>query len=151
MRKTSNPNPNPNPNPKPSLSLSLSLTLTRRLKYDAILHADLDVDLLPSPMLAHRIASEWAERLPPLVSLANGGQEGGKNILRMLGFTDQTTPYNGGLFWAFPSGEAKGGSFYQEGLEVLSAPWDPHLGLNRAGPPSSLFPRELRGTPTERL
>lgn len=111
-----------------------------RLKYDAILHADLDVDLLPSPMLAHRIASEWAERLPPLVSLAKGGQEGGKNILRMLGFTDQTTPYNGGLFWAFPSGEAKGGSFYQEGLDVLSAPWDPHLGWNRAGPPSSLFP-----------
>ena len=113
-----------------------------RLKYDAILHADLDVDLLPSPMLAHRIASEWAERLPPLVSLAKGGGEGGNNVLRMLGYSDPTTPYNGGLFWAFPSGEARGGSFYKDGLDVLSAPWDPHLGWNRAGPPSSLFPPE---------
>ena len=112
-----------------------------RLKYDAILHADLDVDLLPSPMLAHRIASEWAERLPPLVSLAKGGREGGTvpKGLRMLGYGDSTTPYNGGLFWAFPSGEGKGG-LYRKGLDVLSAPWDPHLGWERAGSPLSLFP-----------
>jgi len=57
----------------------------------------------------------------------------------MLGYTDVTTPYNGGMFWAFPTRDH--GALYREGLDVLGAPWDPHLGWERAGAPRSLFPR----------
>ena len=103
-------------------------------EFDAVLHADLDVDLLPSPTLAPRIATEWSERLPPLVSLA---RRSGADSLRMLGYSDVSTPYNGGLFWAFPPSDS---GIYNEGLDVLSAPWDPDNGWERAGPPRLLFP-----------
>ena len=110
-------------------------------EFDAVLHSDLDVDLLPSPRLAPEVALEWAAQLPPLVQRASAGTGLHGEGLRMLGYANSWSPWNGALFWAFPPASD---DLYREGLDVLEAPWDPSHGWERAGPPSRLF------TPSEK-
>lgn len=127
--------------------------LFRLDEFDAILHADLDVDLLPpgarpAPVIAH----EWATRLPPLAELARGPRG-----LRQLGYADATTPWNGGMFWVFPPrGKDRAAlQLYREGLRVLRANWNHSHGWECAGTPRSLFahksPRDAEGRPTKRV
>ena len=101
-------------------------------RYDAVLHTDVDTDILPSPgPSAAQVAAEWVRELPPLVARSRRGR------LRLLGFADITTPLNAGLYWVFPPDDA--GAFYREGLSVLSAPWNASYGWARAGTPAHLF------------
>ena len=105
-------------------------------RYDAILHTDLDVDVLPVGHIElHQIAREWSMRLPQLVNAAHYNAPGRE--LRMLGFEDVTTPWNGGLFWAFPP--ADNGTLFDEGVRVLRAPWNATHGWERSGVPRQLF------------
>ena len=136
-------------------------------EYDAILFSDLDVDLLPArqanggggalgrataALMATRIASEWAERVPGLIARRRGGDGGvsgggggsvsggggggdGSSGLVMLGYSDITTPLNGGLFWILPPADER---LYLDGLAVLRAPWDARFGWEAAGPPAAL-------------
>ena len=130
------------------------------LRYDAVLHTDLDTDVLPrfSPS-PHALAAEWAVELTKLVSAANSTSGGARALdgassdvwggashdsaaaarepLRMLGYADVTTPYNGGMFLVLPPND--GGALYREGLQVLGAPWNATHGWELAGTPSHLF------------
>eukprot|EP00900_Chrysochromulina_parva_P001983 jgi/Chrpa1/11786/Chrysochromulina_OHIO_Genome00019391-RA len=129
-------------------------------RYDAVLHTDLDTDVLPrfSPS-PHALAAEWAVELTKLVSAANSTSGGARALdgassdvwggashdsaaaarepLRMLGYADVTTPYNGGMFLVLPPND--GGALYREGLQVLGAPWNATHGWELAGTPSHLF------------
>ena len=130
------------------------------LRYDAVLHTDLDTDVLPrfSPS-PHALAAEWAVELTKLVSAANSTSGGARALdgassyvwdgashdsaaaarepLRMLGYADVTTPYNGGMFLVLPPND--GGALYREGLQVLGAPWNATHGWELAGTPSHLL------------
>ena len=114
-------------------------------EFDAVLHSDLDINLLPAPHLAPKIALEWARKLPPMVKRASPGAGGAQGErMHMVGYADASTPWNGGLFWVFPP---RSDALYLEGLDVLEAPWDPSLGWERAGPPSQRFGRGTREPP----
>ena len=109
-------------------------------EYDAILFSDLDVDLMPTwglsegvtQSLVHAVGPEWAEQLPKLMNRKASGDESG---LLMLGYSDATTPLNGGLFWLMPPPDER---LYIEGLSVLRAPWDARFGWEAAGAPAAL-------------
>ena len=103
--------------------------------YEAVLYADLDVDLLPLDAAADAqlIALEWAARLPALLSRTARATPPRHHV----GYADSTTPLNGGMFWVLPPND--GHRLYTEGLAVLRAPWNFSHGWNRSGTPATLF------------
>ena len=94
--------------------------------YDAILFADIDVDLYPERLshMGRAVRDEWEERLPQF--LGTGA--------RLVGRPDFSSPINGGLFVLRPD-EA----LYRDGLRVLSTSFDETTGWNRSGSPIDLL------------
>jgi len=127
--------------------------LLRLSEYDAILFADLDVDLLPANAHPDRVGREWAARLPQLLEQARGGDQhttlaadgassgavpgGTRPPVHVVGYGDLTSPWVAGLFWVFPPRDH--GALYRQGVRVLNAPWDATKGWNRTGTPAELW------------
>ena len=113
--------------------------LMRQTEYDAIVFADLDVDLMPafggSGESSEEVGREWAARLPELVGAARHPTL----PFHLLGYGDLTSPWVAGLFWVFPPVE--GPALYWEGVRVLRAPWNATHGFNRSGTPHELWGR----------
>ena len=109
--------------------------------YNAILFADLDVDVLPSgasfqttnTAAASQLANEWSTELPKLVAASKKAD--GPSI---VGYGEVTTPLNAGLFWVLPPSDD--GKLYRDGLQVLkSKQWNATHGFMLAGTPLELF------------
>ena len=82
--------------------------LWRLRDLDAILHSDLDVDILPPRLPPARVADEWAQSIPAMVAKARRGE------LRQLGYADSSTPWNGGVS-AWSNGRMGSGAFSVSG------------------------------------
>ena len=98
-------------------------------RLDAVLFADLDVDLFPPRLSAAAVAAEWAARLPAIF--------GARPPIHLVGRPDFSSPINGGLFLLRPSAE-----LYRDGLRALAAGFDEQTGWNRSGTPASLLARQ---------
>ena len=98
--------------------------------YDAILYADVDVDLFPERLSPAPVRAEWAAKLPRLLRT--------RPSARLVGRADFSSPLNGGLFLLRPDA-----SLHADGLRVLAAgstsPFDEVLGWNRSGAPAALL------------
>ena len=114
--------------------------LLRLSEYDAVLHADLDIDLMPYYAHPPTIAREWASKLPALLARARHGPSAAADAsprrLHIVGYHDSSTVFNGGMFWLFPP---KSERLYWDGIDVLRAPWNATHGWERAGTPAELF------------
>ena len=95
-------------------------------RLDAVLFADLDVDLFPPRLSAAAVADEWGARLPVLL--------GARPPIHLVGRPDFSSPINGGLFLLRPSEE-----LFRDGLRTLAAGFDEQTGWNRSGTPASLL------------
>lgn len=114
------------------------LSMTREHALDAILFADVDVEVCPTEVchsLAGRrlVSDEWNARVAALVaeSRTNGSE------FVVLGAGDVTTPFNAGLFWVFPSALTR--RVYHQGLALLRSPWNFSHGFGRLGTPRELW------------
>ena len=120
----------------------LKWALFSLVSFDAILFADLDVDLFPERLRPAAVRSEWAARLP----LVLGGGAAAASATHLVAHPDFSSPINGGLFLLRPST-----ALYHDGLRVLATAFDEQSGWNRSGTPRSLLGRQalLRhdGTP----
>ena len=93
--------------------------------FDAILFADLDVDLFPYERHAARVRSLWMSQLPLALHLAR------RDRLRLVGSADGSSPLNAGLMLVLPSVK-----LFEDGLEVLlRSSFSVHRGWNNTGPP----------------
>lgn len=108
--------------------------LVRMHHLDAILFADLDIDLLPDPAKAAAIAAEWMRRLPRQLATRD-------RRVRYIGYGDVTTPLNTGLFWLFPP---ENEALYSAGLDVLHSSWNWSHGWNVSGTPRQLVSASQR-------
>ena len=111
--------------------------LMRLRNLEAILFADLDIDLLPDATQAAAVAAEWAVRVPQLLLELHEGTRADDEGVSYVGYGDVTTPLNTGLFWLLPP---KTVELYHLGLDVLRASWNWSHGWNVSGTPQQLWP-----------
>lgn len=126
----------------PVLLQLLKWQCLRLTSFDAVLYADLDVDLLPnSHALPHwstplvgwattaSVAQHWRTVLPDLLARRH------KSGVRAVVSPDHHSPINCGQLLLLPDI-----AVYEDGLRVLRAGFHGvALGWNRSGPPAALF------------
>ena len=103
---------------------------------DAVLFADVDVDLLPPDVSVESVRASWGSSLPKLVA------SGRSTSVRAVVSPDPASAINAGLLLLLPDA-----SLYRDGLSVLRRGGfhGPERGWNGDGPPRELLGgRELR-------
>ena len=94
--------------------------------YDAILFADLDVDVFPLERSAPHVRSLWLSNLPMALSLAKQGS------LNLVCSADHSSPLNAGLVLVMPSAK-----LFESGLTLLAeSGFSVANGWNASGPPA---------------
>ena len=121
------------------------------VEYDAVLLADLDVDLLPvsalrSKRLGYQTNSdvnlEWRRKLPPLIASAKNAPSNDKHAaeppIRAIFTSDSASPLNAGLILLLPSR-----ALFDDGLHVLASPFTIERGWNLTGSPAEVIHQPL--------
>ena len=121
------------------------------VEYDAVLLADLDVDLLPvsalrSKRLGYQTNSdvnlEWRRKLPPLIASAKNAPSNDKHAaeppIRAIFTSDSASPLNAGLILLLPSR-----ALFDDGLHVLASPFTIERGWNLTGSPPEVIHQPL--------
>ena len=105
-------------------------------EYDALLVADVDIDLLPHEQSTQQIAAAWRSGLPQLLARDSN--------VHVVGTPDDLAPLNNGMLLVRPSR-----ALYDDGLAVLqTCHFNDSHGWDRIGRPQelSLEQRHLDGT-----
>ena len=136
---------------RPGILTLLKWDLMRREEYDAILFADLDVNVMPGIWATNAAAARhaFAANLPQLVARARGSVEAGRRV-RAVFSADNASPINTGQMLLFPSA-----AIFEDGLRVLEeGSFSIADGWNRSGPLVATLaarpPRRVDGSLVER-
>ena len=133
------------------------------VEYDAVLFADLDVDLMPhhairsarlGPQTAPEVARAWHTRAAVLIDGAAAEAagtpppQGAPRAVRAVLSADSSSPVNTAVMLLLPSR-----SLYADGLAVLSTSFSVDEGWNRTGPPHLALgpPTDVDGRPAKHV
>lgn len=98
--------------------------------FDAVLFADIDVDVFPSGLLAEHVREAWKHALPLLM------EQAASETTRLVASPDGYSLIHAGVLLALPPRDTR---LFDEGVAVLHAPFNETHGWNVSGPPHQCF------------